>query len=208
MGRLWIRATHLDQSNYLRNQKHGAANKYVLTLFLRDSSSARPGLWKHCSRFQGPSKPCCSGFTGLDWWTSSKISSAGSVTYSALVQQMLRPNVYFNQILLLVLYNQFILTPSLTNLQPFNFTSCRKQVRIFRWMCFLPAGAYESAYFSSCLKLCLVSYLVTWLFLWKTWENNVFEYKKGVFAAKLKFCTLWKRSRCTMRYPWDITRNL
>jgi hypothetical protein len=34
-GRLLVIATHLDQSNYVPNQKQGVANKYVLTLFLR-----------------------------------------------------------------------------------------------------------------------------------------------------------------------------
>jgi hypothetical protein len=33
-GRLLI-AIHLDQSNYLANQKQGAVNKYNLTLFIR-----------------------------------------------------------------------------------------------------------------------------------------------------------------------------
>jgi hypothetical protein len=33
--RLLLIANHLDQSNYLSNQKQGAANKYVLSLFLR-----------------------------------------------------------------------------------------------------------------------------------------------------------------------------
>jgi hypothetical protein len=47
-GRLLI-ATYVEQSNYLANQKHGAVNKYELTVFIR--------LFKGFSRvhFQGSS---------------------------------------------------------------------------------------------------------------------------------------------------------
>ncbi len=60
--------SHLDQSNYLANQKQGAVNKYNFTVFMR--------------HFQGSSRPLedvhfSSGPTGYDCCTSSKVSSAG-----------------------------------------------------------------------------------------------------------------------------------
>jgi hypothetical protein len=58
VGSRLLISTHLDQSNYLTNRKQGAVNKYELDCLC--SSSSLPG-----------------GFTLLDWWTSSKISSAG-----------------------------------------------------------------------------------------------------------------------------------
>jgi len=72
LGRLLI-ATHLDQSNYLANQKKGIVNKYDLTVLL-DRSWALKSV--NISGFQHSS----SGFTGLEWWTSSKISRVGSHT--------------------------------------------------------------------------------------------------------------------------------
>jgi hypothetical protein len=46
-GRLLI-ATHLDQLNYLPNQKQGAVNKYDLTVFIRLFESS-----ESCAFFQG-----------------------------------------------------------------------------------------------------------------------------------------------------------
>jgi hypothetical protein len=42
-GRLLI-ATHLDQSNYLANQKQGAVNKYDLTVFIKLSQGSSRAL--------------------------------------------------------------------------------------------------------------------------------------------------------------------
>ncbi len=57
--RLLLIANHLDQSNYLSNQKQGAANKYVLSLFRRLFQGS-----ESTARFQGPiSRPVDS----LDW---------------------------------------------------------------------------------------------------------------------------------------------
>jgi hypothetical protein len=42
-GRLLL-ATHLDQSNYLANQKQGAVNKYDLTVFIRLFQSSSRAL--------------------------------------------------------------------------------------------------------------------------------------------------------------------
>jgi hypothetical protein len=62
-----------------------------------DSSKARPGLWKQCSFSR--SQQSCSGFTGLDWWTSSKISSVGSHTEHwcrcSKTQCLFQPKFYF-----------------------------------------------------------------------------------------------------------------
>jgi hypothetical protein len=45
-GKLLI-ATHLEQSNYLANQKQGAVNKYDLIVFIRHcQGSSRRALWK------------------------------------------------------------------------------------------------------------------------------------------------------------------
>jgi len=72
-GRLLI-ATHLDQSNYLANEKQGAVKSYDLIVskkLLQGSSWAVKAV-----RFSGLS----SGFTGSNSWTSSKISTAGPHT--------------------------------------------------------------------------------------------------------------------------------
>ncbi len=53
MGGGLLIATHLDQSNYLSNQKQGAVNKYDLTEFVK----TLPGLLRGsevCGHFQGP----------------------------------------------------------------------------------------------------------------------------------------------------------
>jgi hypothetical protein len=47
-------ATHLDQSNYLANQKQGAVNKYDLTVFISLFDGSSRAL-KSCTCFQGPS---------------------------------------------------------------------------------------------------------------------------------------------------------
>jgi hypothetical protein len=65
-GRLVI-ATHLDQSNYLPNEKQGALNKYDLVVFIRLLQVSSRAL-KTLQLLQGPSTRFCS-------WTSSKISS-------------------------------------------------------------------------------------------------------------------------------------
>jgi hypothetical protein len=62
-------ATHLDQSNYLPNQKQGAVNKCGFTLFIRLFHCYSRAL-KALHVLQGPSDLPV-GFTGLDWWTSS-----------------------------------------------------------------------------------------------------------------------------------------
>jgi len=66
-GRLLL-ATHLNQSNHLPNQKQGAVNQYDSTVFQGSGKLCLLGV------------PSSSGVTGLDWWTSSKIPSAGSHT--------------------------------------------------------------------------------------------------------------------------------
>jgi hypothetical protein len=67
-GRLVI-ATHLDQSNYLPNQKQGALNKYDLIVFIRLLQVSSRAL-KTVQLLQGPSTGFCSS-------TSSNISSGG-----------------------------------------------------------------------------------------------------------------------------------
>jgi hypothetical protein len=57
-GRL-LTATHLDQSNYLANQKQGPVNKYELTVFIR----LFPGSGS-CKFFQPPRSP---PVDSLDW---------------------------------------------------------------------------------------------------------------------------------------------
>ncbi len=52
-GRLLI-ATHLDQSNYLPNQKQGAVNKYYWIVFIRLFPRLHQGS-ERCAIFQGPS---------------------------------------------------------------------------------------------------------------------------------------------------------
>jgi hypothetical protein len=69
-GRLVI-ATHLDQSNYLANQKQGALKKYDLIVFIRVLQGSSRAL-KTVQFLQGPS-------TGFHSWTASKISSGGGV---------------------------------------------------------------------------------------------------------------------------------
>jgi hypothetical protein len=81
-GRLLI-ATHLDQSNYLANQKQGALNKYDLIVFIRLLQGSSRAL-KTVQYLQAPS-------TGFYSWTSSKISSGGvgGPTYWTLVEMLL-----------------------------------------------------------------------------------------------------------------------
>jgi hypothetical protein len=62
-GRLLI-ATHLDQSNYIANQKQGVVNEYNLIVFIRLFQASESCLFQRVS----------SGFTGFDWWASSKTS--------------------------------------------------------------------------------------------------------------------------------------
>jgi len=58
-GRRLLIATHLDQSNYLANEKQGAVNKYELTVFIRLFQGSGS-----CKFFQGPSSP---PVDSLDW---------------------------------------------------------------------------------------------------------------------------------------------
>jgi hypothetical protein len=67
VGRRLQIATHLDQSNYLANQKQGAVNKYNFIVFIRLFEGSESCLFFRVS----------SGFTGFDWWASSKTSCAG-----------------------------------------------------------------------------------------------------------------------------------
>jgi hypothetical protein len=71
-GRLLI-ATHLDQSNYLANQKQGPVNTYNLTVSIR--------LFLGSSRALKVLR-CFTTSTVLNSWTSLKLSSAGSHTES------------------------------------------------------------------------------------------------------------------------------
>jgi len=80
-------AAHLEQSNYLPNQKQGAVHKYDLKCFLLHSSKAPPGVLKDVHFFQGQEQTS-SGFAGFDdCCTSSKISSVGP-TYQVLVEML------------------------------------------------------------------------------------------------------------------------
>ncbi len=53
VGERLLIATHLNQSNYLANQKQGAVSKYDLTVFLRLFQGSSRTL-KMCAIFEGP----------------------------------------------------------------------------------------------------------------------------------------------------------
>jgi hypothetical protein len=77
-------ANHLDQSNYLPNQKQqtnkqGAVKKHSIWLcLLLDCSQGSSRDLKTVHFVQGPSKSS-SGFTGFDQSTSSKVSSESHI---------------------------------------------------------------------------------------------------------------------------------
>jgi hypothetical protein len=77
-GRLLI-ATHLDQSNYIANQKQGAVNKYYLIVFIRMFPTSRAHL-KCCAFLQGPISLPMDSLDLTNEPQSCKISSAGPHT--------------------------------------------------------------------------------------------------------------------------------
>jgi hypothetical protein len=74
--RLLIVTTHLDQSNYLVNQNREQLINTIWLCFIDPFRSSSRAL-ESCAFCSG-SQQSSSGFTGLGWSTSSKISSAGS----------------------------------------------------------------------------------------------------------------------------------
>jgi hypothetical protein len=80
VGARLLIANHLDQSNYLPNQKQGSSRIHMICVcllrFFRKAPSPptpTPWLWKAVHFFKSP-------MSLLDWGTSSQISSAGSHT--------------------------------------------------------------------------------------------------------------------------------
>ncbi len=87
-------ATHLDQSNYLPNQKHGIVNKYELTNWLCVLLDWEiPVAMERCANFffQGPTPAVFQfGFTG---WSKlmnliQDFQCWAAVTYWALVEML------------------------------------------------------------------------------------------------------------------------